>query len=123
MAKKILVVDDNKDIVRLIASRLKANNYDVVTAFDSVRVMSLARKEKPDLIILDNYMPSGTGLSITDKLKKSALTAGIPIIIITAYPGAQIRDLALELGAVDFIGKPFDADDMLSKIKKALGED
>jgi CheY-like chemotaxis protein len=122
MPKKILVVDDNKDIVRLIASRLEANKYDVITAFDGLRVGALAMKEKPDLIILDNYMPTGSGLSVMDRLKKSALTADIPVIIITAYPGKSIRDIALELGAVDFISKPFDAEDMLSKIKKALGE-
>ncbi|MFA6216975.1 MAG: response regulator [Candidatus Omnitrophota bacterium] len=122
MAKKILVVDDNKDIVRLISSRLTANNYDVITAFDSLLVMQLALKEKPDLIILDNWLPCGTGLNLTEKLKKTPKTANIPIILITAQAGTTIRDLALELGAVDFIGKPFEAGDMLKKVKKALGE-
>ncbi|MFA5117489.1 MAG: response regulator [Candidatus Omnitrophota bacterium] len=122
MAKKILIVDDNKDIVRLISSRLKANNYDVISAFDTLMVMQLVLKEKPDLIILDNWLPNGTGLNLIGKLKKTPKTAAIPIVLITAQAGTTIRDLALEQGAVDFIAKPFDAGDMLKKIKKALGE-
>jgi DNA-binding response OmpR family regulator len=122
MTKRILIVDDNKDIVRLISSRLKANNYDVISAFDTLLVMQLTLKEKPDLIILDNWLPNGTGLNLIGKLKKSPKTANIPIILITAQAGTTIRDLALEQGAVDFISKPFDAGDLLKKIKKALGE-
>jgi DNA-binding response OmpR family regulator len=122
MAKRILVVDDNKDIVRLISSRLKANNYDVITAFDSLLVMQIVLKEKPDLIILDNWLPNGTGLNLIGKLKKTPKTSQIPIVLITAQAGTTVRDLALEQGAVDFIAKPFDAGDMLKKIKKVLGE-
>jgi len=122
MGKRILVVDDNKDIVRLIASRLKANNYDVITAYDSLLVMQMVLKEKPDLIILDNWLPNGTGLNLIGKLKKTPKTAPIPIVLITAQAGTTVRDLALEQGAVDFIAKPFDAGDMLKKIKKILGE-
>ncbi|MBU1998992.1 MAG: NAD(P)H-dependent oxidoreductase [Candidatus Omnitrophica bacterium] len=122
MAKKILVADDDKVVLDVISRLLKANNYDIIEAFSGMRVVSLASNEKPDLILLDNFMPSGTGFSIMDKLKKSPETSEIPVIIITGSSSKQMHDLALELGAVDFIGKPFDMQVMLNKIKEALGE-
>lgn len=122
MQKKILVVDDELHIVQLLASRLRANNYKVTAACDGVQALRVAHKENPDLIILDIKMPAGGGISVYDSLRKSVDTIGIPVIFITAFPNEDIRKQTLEMGAVDFIAKPFSSEDLLSKIKRILGE-
>jgi CheY-like chemotaxis protein len=122
MAKKILVVDDDKEITLLLASRLKANKYEIVVAYDAVQAVAKAFKEKPDLILLDIKMPAGGGITVMDNLRNSAVTAVIPIIVITAYPSPEIQQKVKEMGAVDFISKPFKAEDVLPRIRKALGE-
>jgi DNA-binding response OmpR family regulator len=122
MAKKILIVDDDQEIVMLIAARLRANQYEIVVANDAVQAISKAHKEKPDLILLDNRMPAGSGLSVLATLRQTSDKILTPIIFITAYPSEKIKEEALEKGATDFIGKPFDANDLLGKIRKAFGE-
>jgi DNA-binding response OmpR family regulator len=123
MAKKILIADDEPNVVKLIASRLKANKYDIIVAQDSLYAVQKAMEEKPDLIILDIKMPAGGGLSVFENLKMSADTMMIPIIFITAHPSEELRDKVMQMGAEGFIAKPFNADDLLAQVKKALGED
>jgi DNA-binding response OmpR family regulator len=122
MAKKILIVDDDKQIASLLASRLKTKKYEIIAAYDGVQAVAKAFSEKPDLILLDIKMPGGDGIRVMDNLRNSADTALIPVIVITAYPSQEIQRKAKEMGAVDFISKPFEAKDMLSRIRKALGE-
>lgn len=122
MAKKILIVDDDQQIVLLLASRLKANKYEIVVAYDAMQAVAKAFSEKPDLILLDIKMPAGGGIGVMDNLRNSAATSVIPVIVITAYPNPEIQQKVLEMGAVDFISKPFKAEDVLSRIRKALGE-
>jgi DNA-binding response OmpR family regulator len=122
MAKKILIVDDDQQIVLLLASRLKANKYEIAVAYDAIQAVAKAFSEKPDLILLDIKMPAGGGISVMDNLRNSAATSVIPVIVITAYPNPEIQQKVLEMGAVDFISKPFKAEDVLSRIRKALGE-
>ena len=123
MAKKILVADDEFNIVKLIASRLMANNYEVVTASDGMQTVAKAHKEKPDLIILDIKMPAGGGVTVYDNLKTSLDTTFIPVIFITAHPSEETRKEVLQKGAVDFIPKPFNADDLLAAVRKVLGNE
>ena len=120
MPKKILVVDDEPNIVKMICSRLAANNYEFIVAYDGVQAVEKAHKEKPNLIILDIKLPAGEGISVYEYLKKSAETAIIPVIFITAYPEKDIKKKVLAMGANDFIAKPFKADVMLAKVKEAL---
>jgi DNA-binding response OmpR family regulator len=122
MTKKILIADDDPHTVTVISSRLKANNFDVVVAYDAVQTMSQVRKEKPDLIILDMKMPAGGGNSVLDNLKMSIDVFNTPVIVITAYPSEATRQKALEMGVADFITKPFKPEEILAKVKKALGE-
>jgi two-component system response regulator VicR len=122
MAKKILIVDDDKQIALLLGSRLKANKYEIVMAYDAWQAVAKAFKEKPDLIILDMKMPAGGGISVMENLRNSIDTALTPVIVITAYPSLEIRQKVKEMGAVDFISKPFKAEDVLSRIRKGLGE-
>ncbi len=122
MGKKILIADDDRQIAFLLASRLKANEYEIVVGYDAIQALAKAFREKPDLILLDIKMPGGGGISMMDNLRISANTALIPIIVITAYATLEIQQKVKEMGAVDFISKPFKAEDLLPRIRKALGE-
>ncbi len=122
MGKKILIVDDDKQIALLLASRLSANKYETVVAYDAVQAVDKAFKERPDLILLDIKMPGGGGFRVMDYLRHSENTALIPIIVITAYGSAEIQQMAKERHALHLIRKPFKAEDMLPRIRAALGE-
>ena len=123
MAKKILIVDDEPDIIRLLASRLKANNYEVVAAHDGVSAMMKVRKDKPDLVILDIKMAAGDCINVCENIKKSVDTMLIPVIFITAFPDEDTKKKVKELKAEDFISKPIDTADLLAKVENALGKD
>ena len=120
MSRKILIVDDEPHILRLLASRLRANHYEVIAASDAPQGFRAANEERPDLILLDIRMPGKDGPSLFSNLKESSLTSDIPVIFITAYPQKNVRENVLALGAVDFIAKPFNAEDLLRKVEKAL---
>lgn len=122
MAKKILIADDDVDMLILIASRLKANNYEVIVAKDGIQAIAETHKNKPDLIILDINMPAGSGISVFDNLRMTNDTLTIPVIFITGYSSEEMRYKAMEMGAADYITKPFNSEDLLSKIKKVLSE-
>jgi len=123
MPKKILIADDDQDTVSFLTSILKANNYEVIVAFDGMQTIAAAHKEKPDLILLDIMMPVRSGIHIFENLKISSLTAITPVIFITGVAKSEIRQKALEMGAADYIVKPFDTEYLLGKIRKALGEE
>lgn len=120
--KKILIADDDPDIVKLLSSRFKANGYDVVEAQNGVWVVVKALKENPDLIVLDINMPAGNGVSVFEQLKKHIQTLFTPVIFITGYPSYEVRNQVVEMGADGFISKPFDAEELLFKVEEALGE-
>lgn len=123
MAKKILIVDDELHIVKLLASRLRADNYEIRVAYDGYQCIKVAREEKPDLIILDIKMPAGGGIHAFETFQALPETIITPVIFITAYATEEIRKQVLEMGAEDFITKPFDSDDLLRKVRKALGDE
>ena len=120
MKKKILVVDDERSIVRLLSLRLRSQNYDVIEAYDGYQCVEVARSELPDLILLDIKMPNGGGVSAFEKMKTIEETKNIPVIFITAYPKPEIKDLVLEMGAAGFITKPFNGDEINTKVKSLL---
>ena len=119
--KRILVVDDDTQIVRLLSLRLKANNFDVSVAYDGLQGVQVAKVDLPDLILLDINTPHGGGIRALENLKAMADTSKIPVIIITAYASKEVKRLVLELGANDLISKPFNNDELMEKIKAALG--
>jgi DNA-binding response OmpR family regulator len=118
MKKKILVVDDEMDIAKALKIRLRSNGYDVVLASDSVEAYTSAHKERPDLIILDIFIPGGGGFVIAERLKMSAATSHIPIIFLTGIPGGEER--ANRVGASSYLLKPYNPSVLLDAIKKAL---
>jgi two-component system KDP operon response regulator KdpE len=115
--KKILVVDDDQDILRALDIRLKANNYETVFAADGYMATKMALEEKPDLIILDIGMPLGDGFTVMDRLKDFKT----PVIILTARDPEANKDRAMEAGAFAFFQKPADNDALMAAIEKALG--
>jgi CheY-like chemotaxis protein len=129
--KKILVVDDNPVIIATLSMKLKAAGYDVLTAVDGAEAVSAARKEKPNLILLDISFPPDVahgggvqwdGFIIIEWLRRIDEAKNVPVIVITGSETEKYRQRALELGAVAFFQKPVDNDGLLEVIKKALGE-
>ena len=118
--KKILIADDDPDILTLLASRLRSNNMAVVTAQDCNQAIKKAYSEQPDLILMDIRMPSIGGLSAFNSLKMYTRTENIPVIFITAYPGKEVQEKVMEMGATDFVAKPFQTEELLSKINRAM---
>jgi DNA-binding response OmpR family regulator len=100
--------------------RLQANGYEVVTAFDGAQGVFMAHKEKPDLIILDIRMPAGDGFSVAERLKSSTYTFTIPVIFLTGSPETSAEEKAMELGARFYIKKPYDPEELLDAVKRAI---
>lgn len=122
MKKKILVVDDEPQIVRLLSLRLKANNFDVISAYDGYQCVQVAKLELPDLILLDIKMPLGGGIKAFENLKDINSTNMIPVIFITAFPSVKIKKQVMDMGAEDFISKPFNSDVLIEKINIILNK-
>lgn len=120
MKRKILVVDDEPQIVRLLALRLKAKNFDVISAYDGYQCVQVAKLELPDLILLDIKMPLGGGIKAFEKLKSLSATCTIPVIFITAFPSEEVKKLVMDMGAEDFVSKPFNSDILIEKINTIL---
>jgi two-component system, OmpR family, alkaline phosphatase synthesis response regulator PhoP len=118
--KKILIVDDERDIVKVLMIRLQSGGYEVITAFDGAQGIFMAHKEKPDLIILDIRMPAGDGFSVAERLKRSSHTWTIPVIFLTGSPEKDAEGRAMELGARFYIKKPYDPEELLDAVKRAL---
>lgn len=122
MKKKILVVDDEPQIVRLLSLRLKAKNFNVLSAYDGYQCVQVAKVEIPDMILLDIKMPLGGGIVAFEKLKSLSETKNIPVIFITAFPSAEIKKQVMDMGAEDFISKPFNSDVLIDKVNAILKE-
>jgi CheY-like chemotaxis protein len=119
--QKVLIVDDDKDMLRGMSVRLRANGYSVVFAADGIEAISVARKEVPDVIILDIGLPCGDGFTVMERLVALPSVAHIPIIILTARDLSGNMMQAFNAGARDFLQKPVDNDVLLTTIQKALG--
>ncbi|MFH1387031.1 MAG: response regulator [bacterium] len=120
MAKKILVVDDEPELVVLTKARLEASGYEVITAADGEAGLKKAHEEKPDLIILDLMLPKMDGYQICRLLKFDANYSHIPIIMLTARLQDEDKKMGLEVGANAFFTKPFDNQLILAKVKELL---
>jgi DNA-binding response OmpR family regulator len=118
--KRILIVDDERDIVKALTIRLQRAGYEVVTAFDGAQGIFMAHKENPDLIILDIRMPAGNGFSVVEKLKESVNTFAIPVIFLTGSPEKNSEEKAMALGARFYVKKPYDPEELLDAVSRAL---
>jgi len=118
--KKILVVDDEKDIVELISYNLEREGFTVLRAFDGRRALESIRQNKPDLVVLDLMMPELSGTEVCRSLRAIPETAGLPIIMLTAKSDPLDRILGLEIGADDYITKPFHVRELVARIRAVL---
>jgi DNA-binding response OmpR family regulator len=118
--KKILIVDDEWDIIKAVTIRLQTNGYEVISALNWAQGISMVHKEMPDLVILDVRMPSGNGFSVVENLKQSDRTDRIPIIFLTGSPERNTEERAIKVGARFYIKKPYDSEELLDAVKRAL---
>lgn len=119
---RILVIDDEQDMVSAIKLRLEANGYEVIAAKDGPEGLNKARMEKPNLIILDIMLPRLDGFKVCRMLKYDEKFKNIPIIMFSAKVQKRDIERGKEMGADAYITKPFKADELLAKMKELLGE-
>lgn len=120
MKRTVLIVDDEPDATELVSYNLTQAGYSVLAAKDGAEALEKARETKPDLILLDVMLPELDGMEVCKLLRNTAATAGIPIIMLTAKAAEVDRVLGLELGADDYVTKPFSPRELLLRIKKLL---
>ncbi len=120
MAQRILVIDDDKQIVRLLKSYLEQSGFAVLAAYDGETAMRTIRAERPDLIVLDLMLPGRDGWEITSWMRADESLAGIPILMLTARVEDTDRILGLELGADDYLAKPFNPREVVARVKAIL---
>ncbi len=120
MAKRILLVDDEEALVELLKMRLEVNGYEVLEASDGEEGLDKARKEKPDLIILDLMLPKIDGYKVCRMLKFDEKYKKIPIILFTARAQESDKKVGEEVGCDCYITKPFDPQILLAKIKELI---
>ena len=118
--KKILLVDDEFELVKMIKFRLEAGGYSVITAYNGQEALNKARQEKPDLIILDLMLPKIDGYKVCRMLKFDEKYRHIPIILFTARAQETDRDMGKEVGADAYIVKPFEPQELMGKIGELL---
>jgi len=118
--RNILVADDESDVLNLISASLRGAGFDVCEAVDGALALSKARSERPALLVLDIMMPKLSGLEVCKLLKQEAATQHIPIILLTARTGEIDRVLGFELGADDYVTKPFSPRELVLRVQSIL---
>jgi DNA-binding response OmpR family regulator len=117
---KILIIEDDADLRRGLNLRLRANEYDTAFASDAVMALSIAKKEEPDLILLDLGLPGGGGFVVLERMKNMASLASTPVIVVSASDPNTNEKRALDAGAEAFFQKPVDNDQLMKAIQRAL---
>ena len=116
----ILVVDDDRDIVRFVEVNLRLHGFDVITASDGQHALSVIENNRPDLVLVDLMMPNLDGLGLTRRLRADPLTAALPIIMLTARAMTADKVLGLSAGADDYLVKPFDTLELVARVRSTL---
>ncbi len=120
--KKILVVDDEVDLVETVRFPLEREGYAVLVSYNGEDALQQARKEKPDLILLDIMLPKLDGFKVCRLLKFDERYKYIPILMMTAKTQEKDKSLGMETGADEYVTKPFDVDQLMAKVKSYLGK-
>lgn len=118
--KKILIADDEKDIVELVAYNLEREGFAVLRAFDGRKALEVVNSDKPDLVILDLMMPEIDGMEVCRMIRRRTETAALPIIMLTAKSDSVDKILGLEIGADDYITKPFHVRELVARVRAVL---
>jgi DNA-binding response OmpR family regulator len=116
--KKVLVVDDERAILTVLAIKLRVSGYDVVTAPSGEEALALVNSARPDLILLDVIMPGMDGFEVLQRVR---VNSKLPVIVFSARP--ENGEKALDMGADDFLAKPLDVDEMVRRIEQLLGQE
>lgn len=120
MRDSVLIVDDEPDMVELIAAQLRAAGYRIATALNGEAAVRQAEILLPDLIVLDLMLPDIDGFTICEMLRRRPSTAGIPILILTGMSGEMARFHGLECGAIDYLRKPFESHDLVERVRQGV---
>src|SRR5437879_3259444 len=115
--KKILLVEDEADLLELFRSQFKEYGFAIATARSGADALKKARSVTPDLIVLDVMLPDLSGFAVCERLRKDAVTASIPVLMVTGLTTQIARCVAVESGATEFVTKPISADELVSKVK------
>jgi len=118
--KRVLVIEDDQDILDLVAYNLSRNGYRCFTAQNGSSGMDILMAENPDLVILDVMLPGSDGLTLLKELKLNETTSGIPVIMLTAKAEESDRILGLEMGADDYVSKPFSVRELILRVQRIL---
>ncbi len=118
--KTILIVDDDPQVVKILAARLPKKDYTTLSAFDGRSALKVVQKTTPDLILLDVLMPDMNGYEVTKRLKNEPSTRNIPIILLTALNGPEEKTKGLKAGADDFLNKPVHFAELLTRVRSLL---
>jgi DNA-binding response OmpR family regulator len=116
----ILVIDDEADLIELVRYNAEREGFDVIAATDGREGLAIARKHRPDLIVLDVMMPGMDGLEVCRELRRDADTERTPVIMLTARAAESDRVVGLELGADDYLTKPFSPRELVARVKAIL---
>ncbi len=120
MQKRILVVEDDRELVELLCFNLKKAGFAIGTACDGVEALKKARSLSPDLVLLDLMLPELDGFAVCEILRRDQATASVPIIMLTAASSYLARLAGFESGANDYITKPFSVEHLLSRVKEHI---
>jgi len=120
MRKKILVVDDDPDLVGLLRFNFKKAGFAVGTAAHGIEALKKVQSVEPDLIVLDLMLPQLDGLAVLETLRRNEATAAIPVLMLTALSGELARYSGLESGANEFMTKPFQVKELLLRVRNLL---
>jgi DNA-binding response OmpR family regulator len=118
--RKVLIVEDDADIRGLLSARLRQHSYDTAIATDGMSALAVARREQPDLIVLDLGLPAGDGFTVMERMRAITSLADVPVVVVTARDAATNREKAESFGAVAFVEKPIDFDQLLETIDGLL---
>lgn len=118
--QKILVVDDEPDVVMLMERALRADGFDVVTAYDGIEALGMAEAELPDLILLDIMMPMMSGYEVCQQLRANEATRAIPVLCVSSAHSPDARAQSLRSGAATLIVKPFSPAELIAQVRRYL---
>ncbi len=119
-AGKILIVDDEPDVVAFVSAVLTAEHYEVIAAYDGIGALDLAETEKPDLILLDIMMPMMSGYEVAEQLKANPQTQDIPILCLSSAHTPHARANSMKAGAVMLLVKPFMPAELVAQVRRYM---
>lgn len=120
---KILIIEDELDVQKVVARRLSGHGFEVIVADDGCRGIELAHSNEPDLIILDFILPAGDGLVVLKNLRSSSHTRYIPVVILTGMKNEEYKQKILDEGVNGYLEKPYEPDELIRTIEDILKKD